>query len=277
MSLKSIILNGTVIKQEKYTENLAEFYEVIRVKNRALMFLEDHIKRLNNSLKRANIDKTIAINAVKSDFAKLFSVDGIKNQNVKLSVSIQSGRLICALYYIESIYLKEDTYKKGVPVKMISFERENPEIKQRTTAMQTIRKQLQLDSVYEYLLVDRQGLILEGTKTNVFFVKDSQVITADTIRVLGGITRQHVADLARVLSNFKEALFAKLNLGEAEAVFLTGTSIGILPVCKADDISFNSANNPVVLSLMKAYEAWEKKYIATHQLVSVHPETAIFP
>ena len=240
MSLKSIILNGNIIEQEEYTEDLTAFYEVIRVNNQALMFLEDHIKRLNHSLKMANIDKIITINSVKSDLAKLFKVDGIKNQNVKFSVSVQNERLICALYYTE--------------------------IKQLTNAMQTIRKQLQLDSVYEYLLVDHEGLILEGTKTNVFFVKGSQVITADTHKVLGGITRHHVADLARVHYDFEESAFAKVNLNQVDAVFLTGTSIGVLPVCKVDDISFNSAINPVVLSLMKAYETCENTYIETHQL-----------
>ena len=266
MSLESIILNGNIIQREEYTENSAEFYEVIRVKNRALLFLEEHIQRLNHSLKQANINKTITIDAIQSDFAKLFAVDGIKNQNVKISVSFQNGDLLCALYYIESMYVIEDTYKKGVQVKTKFFERESPEIKQRTTAMQTIRKQLQFDSVYEYLLVDREGLILEGTKTNVFFVKGNQVITADTHRVLGGITRQHVADLAILHFDFKESLIAKKQLEEADAIFLTGTSIGILPVCKVDDIIFNSAHNPVVVSLIKAYETWEKKYIETHQL-----------
>jgi len=266
MSEKSIILNGSVIKQDEYTEKTAEFYEVIRVKNRALLFLEDHVKRLNHSLKIANIDKTFTIAAVQSDFAKLFAADTIKNQNVKLSVSVENGHFTCALYYIESRYLQDDTYKKGVQVKTQSFERENPAIKQRTNAMQTIRTQLQSDSAYEYLLVDREGLILEGTKSNVFFVKGTQVITADTGRVLGGITRQHVADLARAHSDFTESSFAKADLQEADALFITGTSIGILPVCKVDDISFNSANNPVVLSLMKAYETWEKTYIQTHQL-----------
>ena len=266
MSQTSIILNGTIITQDVYTEKAAEFYEVIRVKNRALLFLEDHITRLNHSLKMANIDKTFAIEAVQADFAKLFAADGINNQNVKLSVSFENGHLSCALYYIESVYLNEDIYKNGVQVKTKSFERENPKVKQRTIAMQTIRKQLQLDQVYEYLLVNREGLLLEGTKTNVFFVKGTQVITADTRRVLGGITRQHVADLARTHSDFTESSFTKTDLKEAEAVFLTGTSIGILPVCTVDDINYNSANNPIVLSLMKAYERWENTYIETHQL-----------
>ncbi len=268
MSLKSIILNGTIIKRQEYTEISKGFYEVIRVKDRALLFLEDHITRVNHSLKMANIDKTIEINAVKSYFAKLFEADGIKNQNVKLSVNVQDGCLTCALYYVESMYLQEDTYKEGVPVKTQFFERENPEIKQLSNAMQTIRGQLQLDSVYEYLLVDQKGLILEGTKTNVFFVQGGQVITAEPHRVLGGITRQHVADLARAQYDFEESAFAKINLTQAEAVFLTGTSIGILPVCKVDDISFNSAKNPVVLSLMQAYTTRENTYIETHQILN---------
>lgn len=268
MSEKSIILNGSVIKQDEYTEKPAEFYEVIRVKNRALLFLEDHVKRLNHSLKMANIDKTFTIAEIQSDFAKLFAADTIKNQNAKLSVSVENGHLTSALYYIESRYLQDDTYKKGVQVKTQSFERKNPAIKQRTDAMQAIRTQLQSDTVYEYLLVDREGLILEGTKSNVFFVKGAQVITAETGRVLGGITRQHVAELAREHAEFTESAFAKDDLKEVDALFLTGTSIGILPICKVDNISFNSAINPVILSLMKAYKTWEDTYIETHQLQS---------
>lgn len=266
MSQKSIILNGKVIRADEYTEKPAEFYEVIRVKDRAVMFLEGHVIRLNNSLKMAGIDKTFSTEAIQSDFTKLFAADTLKNQNVKISVSLENGHLSCALYYIDSKYLKEETYQKGVQVKTQFFERENPEIKQQTNAMQAIRKQLQLDTVYEYLLVDREGFILEGTKSNVFFVKGNQVITADTGRVLGGITRQHVAALAREHSDFVESSFAKADLKEADAVFLTGTSIGILPVCTVDDIGYSSAKNHVVLSLIKAYESWEKSYIETHQL-----------
>lgn len=266
MSINSIILNGNIIEKEEYTEDVMAFYEVIRVKNRALMFLEDHVKRLNHSLKMANVDKNVTINAVQSDLAKLFKADGIKNQNVKFSVSVQDKRLRCALCYIESFYLGEDTYKKGISVKTKTFKRDRPEIKQLTDAMQVIRKQLQQDSVYEYLLVDDDGLILEGTKTNIFFVRESCVITADTHKVLGGITRHHVADLARTHFQFEEAAFAKVNLKQVDAVFLTGTSIGVLPVCKVDDISFHSAENPVVLSLMQAYETCENTYIETHQL-----------
>ena len=266
MSSNSIVINGHVIKKEDYREDARAYYEVIRVKDRALMFLEDHVKRLNHSLKMAKVDKIITIDAVQSDLAKLFKADGINNQNVKLSVSAGDESLRCVLHYIESFYLAEDTYKKGVPVKTKSFKRDRPEIKQLTNAMQVIRKQLEQDSVYEYLLVDDDGLILEGTKTNVFFVKDSRVITADTHRVLGGITRHHVADLARTHFQFEEAAFAKVNVHQVDAVFLTGTSIGVLPVCKVDDINFHSAENPVVLSLMQAYETCETTYIETHQL-----------
>lgn len=266
MSSNSIIRNGNVIEKEDYTEDVGVYYEVIRVKNRALMFLEDHIKRLNCSLKKAGIDKSVTIDAVQSDLAKLFTAAGINNQNVKLSVSVEDGRLSCVLRYIESFYPVEETYKKGVFVKTKFFRRDRPEIKQVTDAMQDIRKQLMQDSVYEYLLVDDDGCILEGTKTNVFFVDGGRIVTADKRKVLGGITRHHVADLARKHFQFEEAPFAKLNLKQVEAVFLTGTSIGVLPVSKVDDISFHSAENPVVLSLMQAYEACENDYIETHQL-----------
>jgi branched-chain amino acid aminotransferase len=263
---KSIILNGMVIQQGDYQEALTVFYEVIRVNNGALMFLEDHIRRLNHSLQLANIEKEILVEEVYADLNQLFKVDGIRNQNVKYAIHVEDGLLTCALYYNESFYLGTDTYKKGVSVKLERFEREHPEIKQLTLGMATIRNRLKLDDVYEYLLVDHSDEILEGTKTNVFFVKGNRVITASTAKVLGGITRHHVAALASEYFEFDETELLVDNLDSVDALFLTGTSIGILPVYKVGDYLFDSSANPVVQSLMEQYKIFEQNYIQTHQL-----------
>lgn len=132
--------------------------------------------------------------------------------------------------------------------------------------MQAIRESLLEDDAYEYLLVDHEDTILEGTRTNVFFVKDGRVITADTHKVLGGITRHHVADLARRDYRLLESALPIKDLSQVEAVFLTGTSIGVLPVSRVDDMPYDSACHPVVLSLKEAYEKCAQDYILSHQL-----------
>ncbi len=45
---------------------------------------------------------------------------------------------------------------------------------------------------YEAILVNTRHQVTEGSRSNIFFVKDDQVITAKSNDVLEGITRQQI-------------------------------------------------------------------------------------
>ncbi len=89
--------------------------------------------------------------------------------------------------------------------------------------------------VFEALFV-RQGLITEGSVSNVMAIVGGQLWTAPTgPMILAGVTRQFVLDLARGegIAVREEALPLERFRG-ADEVFLTGTTVEILPVVKVD-------------------------------------------
>jgi branched-chain amino acid aminotransferase len=106
---------------------------------------------------------------------------------------------------------------------------------------------------FDALMLNPEGYVAECTVSNIFFVSDSVVHTPSLASgILAGVTREHVLSLARGLGHsVKEGLYVPSDLFSADEVFLTGTSIEVLPVRRVEEAEFSVG--PVTGSLMAAY------------------------
>jgi branched-chain amino acid aminotransferase len=89
----------------------------------------------------------------------------------------------------------------------------------------------------EAILVDRQGLVLEGATSNVFLVQEGRLLTPPVrLGILAGRTRAVVMTAARELGyGCEEAASNRRDLATADEVFLTSSVREILPVIKIDN------------------------------------------
>ena len=97
------------------------------------------------------------------------------------------------------------------------------------------RQQAKEASLFEALFV-RHGEVLEGSVSNVFVVVNGQVSTAPEGRhILSGVTRSLVLNLAREAGlPVYERASSKDSLYAASEVFLSGTTVEVLPVVRID-------------------------------------------
>ena len=73
---------------------------------------------------------------------------------------------------IPHAYPTSEDYKQGVPTLTYSAMRENPGVKYINTDLRTRTNRLiKQKQVYEVLLVDKEGYITEGSRSNVFFIR----------------------------------------------------------------------------------------------------------
>ena len=86
----------------------------------------------------------------------------------------------------------------------------------------------------EGLMLDAQGLVIEGTMSNVFFVKNDTLCTPVLTQCgVAGIMRELVLELAEKLAiNTYINDFTPADIFQADEVFLTNSLIGIWPVNK---------------------------------------------
>jgi D-alanine transaminase len=97
------------------------------------------------------------------------------------------------------------------------------------------RQQVKQARVFEAILVDA-GLVTEGAVSNVMVVQGETVVTApEGPRILSGVTRAVVLDLAlKGGLPIQERFVSRADLYKADEVFLTGTTVEVLAVVRID-------------------------------------------
>jgi D-alanine transaminase len=103
----------------------------------------------------------------------------------------------------------------------------------------------------------RDGIVTEGASANVFAVVDGRLVThpADS-RILGGISRRVVLELASDLGvPHCEEAFTVEQLRGSEEVFLTSTTIEVLPITRVDGRAIGPGQpGPTTLRLFQAFQ-----------------------
>ena len=97
------------------------------------------------------------------------------------------------------------------------------------------KQQARKAGAFEAVFV-REGFVLEGATSNIIVVHESRLLTPpEGPLLLSGVTRAVVLQLARDAGlSVAERPLTKTDVFRAEEVFLTGTTIEILPVVRVD-------------------------------------------
>jgi branched-chain amino acid aminotransferase len=118
--------------------------------------------------------------------------------------------------------------------------------------------------IYEYLLLNEQNQILEGTGTNFYGVLDGILHTAGT-GVLAGITRKIILDLAAEL-NIPVSLepICVAEISQLSEAALSGSSRALLPVVQiGEEVVGNGRPGPICQQLLAAYNEFVAREVKT--------------
>jgi len=239
-------------------------YEVIKIVSGIPLFYEDHIKRLNNSMKMAHIEGYIISN---SEFiAQINTICKANNQyfgNIELFVTkLTDNKINSYIGFIPSKYPEPISYINGVLSSLLIAERITPnaKIKGSQTRLKA-NNQINNSHVYEVILVNNEGFITEGSRSNVFFIKDNIVYSAPQEYILPGITRKYAINALQTLNiQHVEKLVGVKELASMDAAFLCGTSPGILPIKQIDELVFD-VQNKIMRNCMLEFNAIVQAYL----------------
>lgn len=106
--------------------------------------------------------------------------------------------------------------------------------------------------VDEFLMCDTQGRLVEGTKTNVFVVRDGQLMTPDLSRAgVAGVMREWIIQRAKRTNRTVRVCDIETSaLAQASAIFVCNAVRGIWPVVSVGDRSLSTG--PVASELSTA-------------------------
>jgi D-alanine transaminase len=246
-------------------------YEVIAFHGGTLIDGERHLDRLGRSLGELRIPwpmsrralgfvigEVIARNGLESGSVYLQMTRGVAPRDHPFPANVKTQTVITAK---RSRPIPTRLREEGVRViTMPDIRWGRCDIKSISLLPNVLAKQQAREAgAFEAWLVDKQGLITEGSSTNAWIVSQSgELITHQAgADILNGVTRLRVVDLAREMgSSLTERPFSVVEAKQAREAFVTSTSLGVMPVTQIDDhVVANGKPGRIASRFREVYEA----------------------
>lgn len=255
-------------------------YEVARSYGRVFFELEPHISRMFNSAELLSLDLQQSEEDYIRDIYKAYQQIPLNDIYMRIQITRGEGTIglnmanankpNVIIYFRNLDKLDPVWYSEGVSIVTTTRMRNpkkalDPNIKSGNYLNNVLAY---MDAVkikaFESIMVNAQGLVTEGTTTNIFSVKNGVLITPPVdFDILQGITRRLVLNLAKNLKiPVREVGVTPSELENADEVFLTSSTREVLPVHWVNGKEIGTPGmGPVTKSLADAYKDFVRQYV----------------
>lgn len=247
-------------------------YEVIRFYGKKPFMLKEHIERLYTSAKAIKLNISKEPTEMESLMMELVEKSGLEDADLYMQATrgiaprnhlFPKAPASISMTVKPARQMDEEVKQKGAKVLLLEDERwQNCYIKSLNLLPNILAKQEAYENGCTEAVLVRDGFITEGSSSNIFMVKDSQVYTAPlSNHILAGITRLAVKEVAHELNiSFVEESFTTAAFYQADEAFLTSTSSEVLPITLADGKVIGSGKpGPITAKLSKRFTEKTKK------------------
>ena len=254
-------------------------YETLRAYKGTVFMVDEHIERLFRSASMIGLTLPKGHDEIKKAVYQTIKANRIKEAYVRITVSRGTGPLgldpaLCPkpTFVIISKKFKDyprSYYQKGVSIAIVNTRRNyskalDPKIKSLNFLNNILAKRESIEKgAYEAIMLNHRGYIAEGTISNIFFIKNNLLCTPATgVGILDGITRRIILDAAGELGiKIKEGRFRPEDLYNADEVFISNTTMEVMPVSTVDEKKAGNKRT-VTKKLHKVYRKRVVEYIA---------------
>jgi branched-chain amino acid aminotransferase len=227
-------------------------YTTFRTHERTrVLRLEDHVRRLEESARLKGQPGDLAISTVRQAIAE--AIARTRHPESRFRVTWAPPRLFVSLEPFTPY--PEALYREGVSCATVEVHRDNPRAKDTRFIQQAGAAYDRLpEGVHEGLMVGGDGTLLEGLSSNFFAIAGGTLHTEHE-RVLAGLTRSLVLEVARDLLPLAPRGLRVDELPQAQEAFITSASRSVLPVVRIDGTAIGAgAPGPLAGQIRAAYE-----------------------
>lgn len=237
-------------------------FETMRLKARQLFFFQRHWRRMQQSAQLLGFELTCDSQAVIDAIGALIDADQLEDACIKLALieDVEAGtRLLVyarpstpvpesiALYYAVDYPINAQACLAGHKTHNYMEHR----------LLHARAREL---GYYDQIRINTQGAVAESTVGNLFLVHGDSVSTAaEETGLLPGVARATILERQAVQL---DAHITSAQLMSADAIFLTNSVVGVLPVHRIGfahgaQQSYSSARHARVSDLQKQFAIWQ--------------------
>ena len=273
-----VFLNGEYLPAEQARVSVDDrgylfadgVYEVIRVYGGRPFRMDAHLDRLGHGLDDLEIELP-SLDDIEDVAEKLLDDNLLRTGDAKIYIQVTRGAAPRAHAFPKdcepSVYVAASKLKPhpdaffadGVAAITVTDTRwARCDIKSISLLANVLANQrAHAQGAFEALFV-RDGIVLEGSHSNLWAVYDETLVTYPASNyILSGITRDEVFDIAEAEGMMAgEGLIPEERLLDADELFLSGTTTEIMPIVNVNGFEIGEGRpGPLTLRLQQAYRA----------------------
>ncbi|NMG21352.1 aminotransferase class IV [Brasilonema bromeliae] len=240
-------------------------FDYLRTYNGIPFKLQEHVQRLQKSAELIGLSLPCSTEELEAITQETLRHNNLPESNIRIVVTGGSSADFITPPEQPSLVVivtpvtqySAQYYEQGVKVITVQMERFIPQAKtlnyiSAIMALQQAKRANAIDALY----VNQQSHVLEGTTTNFFIFRDSQLITSQE-NVLHGITRKVVLELAIKKLKVVERPISYSELKDCDEAFITSSNKEIMPVVQIDDLQISHGkpgeNTQLLMHLFQDY------------------------
>ena len=241
---KYCYFQGSVVEESKASLSLDGLgtlrgygvFDFFRMRDGKFCFLQDHLDRFEKSQKFMGLSELISQDEIRDALDTLKDWNKLPNSGFKLVLlgdGSESDPKLSPLFYIINNDLANHQPPAYASVILHKYLREYPLIKTTNyfTSNLLHRKRMMTGAID--VLYHSNDLVTEASRSNVFIVKDGQLITPAK-NILAGITRKNILELAPSVLPTVEADVKVEDLKTADEVFISSSLKEVCPIIEVD-------------------------------------------
>jgi len=272
-----VYLNGEFIKSEAAKISVFDqgflygdgIFESFRSIEKHLYQFSQHYQRLLQSAEALAYPLTFTQQQLEAILLELCERNGWNNAYYRITITRGKGQigfqrdmdndLTCLIVGREFQGLDESYYRKGIALQVAQTRRNapeaiNPKIKSISNLNSLLGKlEAKAAGAFEVIMLNNKEHICEGAASNIFWTRDQWVFTpAASTGLLEGVTRSTIMRLCEEKLNLRVITgeFKLQDLQFSDEVFITSTSLEVIPVVKVDEFTINQGKvGPIVQRL----------------------------
>jgi branched-chain amino acid aminotransferase len=232
-------------------------YEVTFSDSRSVVFLEEHLDRLENSAALIGLPLFYSRAEIKTEILKTLKQSNLDRTYIRIIVTRGDGNITLDPLECKNNNLviivrplepyPQNWYQEGVSLCFVSIIRNDrksvdPNAKSGNYLNNVLAiKEAKERGYFDALMINKDGLVTEGTTFNIWIVKNNTFITPHlNSGLLKGITRTKLLEICREKNlKFEESELTPSDFLDADEVFLTSSTKGMVPVNKVDSKEFD--------------------------------------
>ena len=271
---RTVFLNGEYVPHEEAKIPVEDrgflfsdaLYEVVRIYNGVPFTLDRHVKRMEQGAQAVRLDYPYSLEDFEAIISELVKVNDMPESSAYIQVTRgaaprqhlfpkDASPTVLVMLNPVSPKSREERLAGTTCITLPDYRYAFCAVKGTGLLPNILACQKANDAgAFEAILV-RDGLVTEGTNTNVYMVKEGAVRTYPLVNILPGITRSVLKDIAGEDDiSFLEEAFGVDQLYEADEVFVTGSVMEIMPITAVDGRQIGDGTaGPVTQKLIDLY------------------------